>query len=475
MERAENRPERTAMLPQSSEGRVNYEELIKEMRDKERELLKRTETLENMMRTFTGNISNSNTDELTASPPPSFSFSPSPTQSTSVTHHLPHSTGIPQSYLRDAVELVPRYDGHNIPVWQFARACKRAKESVPLVDEALFVRMLRNKLMYHAYLAVEDEIHPTVDKFFDSLKRTFGSGRSSNYYRGQLSMAYKKQNEHILDYIGRIKDLKTAIIEGDQTHLNRPLSEVELASIESFALEAFYEGLPREYRTELRAEGYNTFTDACSKIIIINKRLEREEIRYKNNKGNAIPANPTRILRRDPSSAPSVSPNAPDVVGRKICSFCKNIGHLVHECRKRQNRESYNYNNNRFNNDSNSRSNRFNNYNQYDNNANYRLTNNDRFNNNNGNRFNINGNNNYNNNNNNTSNLPPRETGNRREGSANGAPRVLGKGLPAHCIGSTPSSSTSSETTEQFQPSSSNLRPSEDQLPLCSIQEHNLI
>ncbi|KYN27418.1 hypothetical protein ALC57_03196 [Trachymyrmex cornetzi] len=165
----------------------------------------------------------------------------------------------PKSYVRDALELVPKYDGHNIPVWQFARACKRARDSVPQIDEALLVRILRNKLSHHAYLAVEDEMHPTVSKFIDTLKKTFGPSRSSNYYRGQLSIVFKKPNEHILDYIGRIKDLKTAIVEGDQTNFDRTLINAEISSIESYALEAFYEGLPHNYRVELKAEGYSTF------------------------------------------------------------------------------------------------------------------------------------------------------------------------------------------------------------------------
>jgi len=107
-----------------------------------------------------------------------------------------------------ALELIPKYDGHNIPVWQFARACKRARDSIPFVDEAHLVHLIRNKLTGHAYLAVEDETHYTIEKFLDSLKKTFGTGRSSNYYRGQLSINYKKPNEHILDYIGRVKDLR---------------------------------------------------------------------------------------------------------------------------------------------------------------------------------------------------------------------------------------------------------------------------
>ncbi|KYM94193.1 hypothetical protein ALC62_15179 [Cyphomyrmex costatus] len=195
---------------------------------------------------------------------------------------FPSNMSYLKSHIRDALDLVSKYDGYNIPVWQFTRACKRAKESIPSVDKTQLVRMLRNKLLHHAYLAVEDETHLSVDKFLDTLKRIFGPGRNSNYYRGQLSNAYKKPSEHVLDYIGSpLKDLRTAIIEGDQAIFDRPCTELEISSIDSFTLESFFEGLPREYRVELRAEGYRNFADACSKVIAIHKRLEREDSRYR--------------------------------------------------------------------------------------------------------------------------------------------------------------------------------------------------
>ncbi|KYN02970.1 hypothetical protein ALC62_06195 [Cyphomyrmex costatus] len=252
-----------------------------------------------------------------------------------------------KSHIRDALDLVPKYDGYNIPVWQFSRACKRAKESIPSVDEAQLVRMLRNKLSHHAYLAVEDEAHLSVNKFLETLKRTFGPGRNSNYYRGQLSNAYKKPSEHILDYIGRIKDLRIAIIEGDQAIFDRPCTEVEISSIDSFTLDSFFEGLPREYRVELRAEGYGNFSDACSKVIAIHKRLEREDSRYRgpassrNNQAQGA-AHVAAPARPSPSQGPSLINNqsaptvGPSLVGQKICNYCKKIGHLINECHKRQ-------------------------------------------------------------------------------------------------------------------------------------------
>ena len=103
-----------------------------------------------------------------------------------------------------------------------------------------------------------------MNKFLDTLKKTFGPGRSLNYYRGQLSIAFKKPNKHILDYINHI-NLHAAIIESDCT-----LNIAEIAAIDSYALEAFFEGLLLEYRTELKAEGYNNFSDVCSRTIIIH-------------------------------------------------------------------------------------------------------------------------------------------------------------------------------------------------------------
>lgn len=289
-----------------------------------------------------------------------------------------------------------------------------------MIDEPQFVRMLRNKLSHHAYLAVEDEVHVTVDKFLDTLKRTFGPGRSSNYYRGQLSIAYKKPTEHVLDYIGRVKDLRTAIIEGDQTNSNRPLTESELSSIDSFTLEAFYEGLPREYRVELRAEGYNSLADACSKIITIDKRLEREEARNRgarNLQNNATSAN--RILQRDSSTSSQSPPpsNIRDQNGhgngaRKIYSFCHNFGHLISECRKRKYREGLLPRGSGNNDDSRN------------------------------------------------ANLSPRDARNGAKVSVDGTPRGLVKARPVLPIESTPDPSTSSEAMmETYLPSNSNPIP----------------
>jgi len=433
---------------------ANYPAIIKKIQEREKELTRKTELLEQMVQTFSLFFNRaspgtppSESQPSGFSPGRNFELPPYTTPGRSSTFPLSQASTpmYPKSYIRDALELISKYDGHNIPVWQFARACKRARDSIPFVDEAHLVHLIRNKLTGHAYLAVEDETHYTIEKFLDSLKKTFGTGKSSNYYRGQLSINYKKPNEHILDYIGRVKDLKSAIIEGDQTVLKRQLVIDEIALIDSFALESFYEGLPREFRTELKAEGYAGLTDAFAKAIAINKRLEKDEFRAQNRNTRSceglpspLPSTPpgVSILRRNTSSnqqqsqepAPTVSEDIP----RKICSYCKNFGHLLSECRKRM----YHANNpNNYNSNS-----PFVNNSRNPNNSNYSNSRNN---------FNL-GNNSVNTNN----SYGHAPSGNSSEASPSGASRGLGTPRPAFPLEATPHPvpSTSSKPPQEMSP-----------------------
>lgn len=90
----------------------------------------------------------------------------------------------------------------------------------------------------------------------------------------------------MLDYIGRLKELRACIIEGDQNLLNRTLTSVETSSIDSFALESFFEGLPPEYYSEICTERYTNLQEAYSKAILISERLERDEVRLRSYRSN---------------------------------------------------------------------------------------------------------------------------------------------------------------------------------------------
>ncbi|EZA46746.1 hypothetical protein X777_02191, partial [Ooceraea biroi] len=117
---------------------------------------------------------------------------------------------------RKVLETIPPFDGRNMPLSQFIRACRRAKEIFPPSSERNLTRLILTKLRGRAICAVENEICESVTQLADLLNGAFGSRKTINQYRGELSTIYLKPGEHILDYISRIKDLRSSIIDAER-------------------------------------------------------------------------------------------------------------------------------------------------------------------------------------------------------------------------------------------------------------------
>ncbi|KAI4473948.1 hypothetical protein M0804_015089 [Polistes exclamans] len=181
--------------------------------------------------------------------------------------------------LREIVEAVPRFDGHNISVTQFARACKRALDSLPAcysaVTETSLTRLLISKLNGHAYVVVEDLKITKVEQLIDRLKDAFLPAHGTNYYRGQLATEFTKPKEHVLDYFSRVRSLTQSIIDEESKQVGRLERSVE-RKIEEEGLDAFISGFPSDYRTALRFERYTDFSSALICLLRIDKQIQED-------------------------------------------------------------------------------------------------------------------------------------------------------------------------------------------------------
>ncbi|XP_066600125.1 uncharacterized protein [Prorops nasuta] len=239
--------------------------------------------------------------------------------------------------MKDVLTTIPIYYGSNLTYFQFARACKGAQKMVPIEAEPNLTRMLRTRLKGHAYLVVQDEDFLSVNDFLKILKHAFAPARSRYYYKGQLASIYKAAEESIIDYIARIKDLHTAILEDEDLDEGTNSSK----ELNDFTLVSFIEGLPHDYKLYLRLEGYNTMREAFKNAIKYSKilDLERERGYYHAPEERGIAKGPplrnTEPGRREPNQqgAPmgGTSQNASGV----ICRYCKKPGHYLADCRTR--------------------------------------------------------------------------------------------------------------------------------------------
>jgi len=317
----------------------------------------------------------------------------------------------PKVSFREATEGVPSFDGYNITLAQFTRACRRAKSIVPAASERNLTKLLINKLRGRAYYAVEDEPCDTVTQLIDLLNGAFGPPKTIDQYRGELSTVYLKPYEHILDYISRVKDLRSNILDAERrTH--GQLDHRVVTEIETLTARSFCDGLPLEYRLQLREDAYHYPSEAFAYVKAIAKRQELDKQRFDSRRrsdnersnqpqhihpiGRPIAhSTPKTYMVNRPTSqwnhsryennrryersqterdnyaprprddytsrsrdnyaprprdnyasrprddyAPRPRDNNSPATTEKICRYCKNYGHTIEECRKRQ------YNNN---------------------------------------------------------------------------------------------------------------------------------
>ena len=300
----------------------------------------------------------------------------------------------PRLSFREVLDTIPTFNGYNMPVTQFARACRRARDLFPAHAERNLTRMICNKLRDRAAAAVEDEPCSSITQLIDLLNGAFGVLKNVDQYRGELSMIFLRPNEHILDYISRVKDLRAAIIDS----MRREYTDTQnrLDEVDTFTVRSFCDGLPLTYRLQMQIDRLANPAEAFSAAKGIARRQELDSQRYDRNprppplrayerppvreqppppRASAIAYNRDRPGYRPDSArrSPEVHrdwprAHAPPRDGRnygrppnalspaqprrdiKWCSFCKISGHDYNECRKRQ---YYNRNNNTNNNDNN--------------------------------------------------------------------------------------------------------------------------
>ncbi|XP_076384613.1 uncharacterized protein LOC143263787 [Megalopta genalis] len=285
--------------------------------------------------------------------------------------------------VKEALEFIPAFDGTNIPVIQFSRACKRARDIVPPYAERTLTKLICNKLRYRAYSALEDENCCTINELCNRLKEVFGPHRSVDQYRGDLASILQGQNEHILDYISRTKDLRAAILDCDDSHRN--IENVDELTIDSFirglipalrpevsphrneplnlvfkrATTAYkqyefdktrFKEAPRNFSSTVSPRNNYTYVRDRGPATDTAPRIDYNRQSYNPNRFNA-PYNPSpRNIRQnettysdrariqpkeDPRTERKASERNP-TEAPKFCRYCKNEGHDIHECRKRE-------------------------------------------------------------------------------------------------------------------------------------------
>jgi hypothetical protein len=123
--------------------------------------------------------------------------------------------------------------------------CERALKLIPPQQEYYLVQLILNKLQRHAYAAIEGIEYNTVFEITRQLRKIFGPNKSTDQYRGEMANIYMRPSESLFNYVERIKELRTAILDGKITSSGF-IDETVKESIEMSARDSFVNGLPSD-------------------------------------------------------------------------------------------------------------------------------------------------------------------------------------------------------------------------------------
>lgn len=234
---------------------------------------------------------------------------------------------------RDALNLIPEYDGSNMSVFQFTEKLEQVRVMFPREAETNLIHMIVNKLKGLAAKAVAGIRFVDFDGLTSVLKQVFAPQKLVSDYYGELANLCKKPNEHVVDYIARTRDIIDAIEDGERTERG-VLPAIERKRIESRAISHFLSGLPSDLQLHVKHETYRDLAEIFLKTIAIEKALARE----KQKKQNMLSQLDTRRDTKRPPNAPAPKENrskepTSSETPKETCRYCKKPGHNISQCR----------------------------------------------------------------------------------------------------------------------------------------------
>ena len=237
--------------------------------------------------------------------------------------------------LKDAAEVVPAFDGKNIPLGQFLEGCSEAKDMVSPAAENNLVKLIRSKISGEARQSILGKTFDTIEALKDHFKDIYAPVRSVNQLLGELGNEYQREDEKVLTFANRLREIASRILEAQRVIVGT-VDDTFKSSMESNVFDCFKRGLKPEIGNKLTAG--IAAGDAVKSAIRIEKELEAQKALRK----NALPkADHKPFQRKFISFCQLCEQEGHTALQCKLvnkietaCSYCKMSGHNIENCWK---------------------------------------------------------------------------------------------------------------------------------------------
>ena len=235
--------------------------------------------------------------------------------------------------LKDALKVVPEFDGHNIPLSQFLEGCTEANNLIDPESERNLTKLIKSRLKGEARAALSGQNYETIEQFKNALKDFYAPSESVQQLLGNLGSEFQRDNESVLAFANRIRDLGNKILEARRVETGVSADSGFKSNTESNVIDCFKRGLKPEVSqriTEIRdTAGIIKAAIKIERDLQIQKSLRekpRNDIVIYKKRTNAC-----QICNSDEHEA-----DACEIRNPIICRYCKKSGHTIEVCKARE-------------------------------------------------------------------------------------------------------------------------------------------
>ncbi|KAL7300088.1 hypothetical protein TKK_0007096 [Trichogramma kaykai] len=208
------------------------------------------------------------------------------------------------------LKVIPEFNGYNIPLSTFLDGLDEAFAMVTETQKPTLTRLVRSRLVGEALKAVLGENFPTLDDMKAHLRDFFAPSVSSYKLRGDMAAEYQRDNEGVVKFANRIKNLVRRIAEAENIG---PNDKEATKALQEAATECFRQGLRNEIET--RMEDTEGMENLVKNAIAAEREIENK-----------------RKLRGEPLAKQVNHINLKEIIS---CQICKEFDHTADKCPRR--------------------------------------------------------------------------------------------------------------------------------------------
>lgn len=256
------------------------------------------------------------------------------------------STNSPYLPLQAAINLVPTFNGTNIPINSFIRKIEQVKSAIHARDIPLFTTLVSTKIEGPAENYIQRGSLDSLSKLFEDLKRAYSTKQLLPDIQTQISQSVQKQNESALEFGIRIEKLvETACEVSSSTSNNHEQAAILNKFIKDTATRSFIKGLTNDLEYRVGNEKPCTLREAIDVATRVEKLISERKLLESFR--DAASSSQTEIKCKICKQTDHVDKYCPKRRSSLVdqssvnCRYCKKRGHSIENCETKQRNSKY--------------------------------------------------------------------------------------------------------------------------------------